>query len=157
MLGTTPLYAASQCGQYDIFFAPLCFSQPAAEDVQIWLTDIRGRGERCYPSSPSRWKLPVRSSRSRHGPLAPRACSCGVRYLEAMYGLGDGVEGRGAASALAQARSSMWMDWILYGGDFGPSFATANHRWAIFGPPPRRPPGEHVAMATMQDAKGHAS
>lgn len=55
-----------------------------------------------------------------------------VRYLEAMYGLGDGIEGRGvasaSASALAQARSSMWMDWILYGGDFGPAFATANHR-----------------------------
>ena len=62
---------------------------------------------------------------------------CTVRYLEAMYGLGDGVEGRGAASAsasalaLAQARSSMWMDWILYGGDFGPSFATANHRCVL--------------------------
>ena len=54
-----------------------------------------------------------------------------IRYLEAMYGLGDGVARDAAAVALAQAKSAMWMDWILYGGDFGPAFGTANHRYAL--------------------------
>lgn len=49
--------------------------------------------------------------------------SC-VRYIVEQYGgpaLGE------PASPATRARRSMWMDWVLAGSDFAPSFANANH------------------------------